>query len=198
GPDVTDSTERADELKREIESRFTVRDRAAQLLTVSRMIIAADGKRVVAATGDCIARDDIAKPLLDTCSAALATLDPEIPAAERVPLSLAPPPAPTGSSGSPTLAPRLDDGSHINIAPSVVPENAQADRRPIYLGAGLVVLALVFWWNRKRRERFERDDAVARGDAPPEPARSGDADADDLHAAAAEPDKPADKESADD
>ena len=32
------------------------------------------------------------------------------------------------------------------------------DLRPIYVGFGIVFLAGVFWWNRRRRERFEREE----------------------------------------
>ena len=32
-------------------------------------------------------------------------------------------------------------------------------RNPMYIGAGLIALALVFWWNRRRRDRFDREDA---------------------------------------
>jgi hypothetical protein len=74
----------------------------------------------------------------------------------------------------------LSDGGKQTFDPIVIPATrGEPDRRPIYVGAGLVVLAAVFWWNRKRRERLERDyeDRVA-------PAKRRDADADDLHAAA--------------
>ena len=82
----------------------------------------------------------------------------------------------------PRLPPRLD-GSRFKLPPMVIAQDRPGvDRRPIYLGAGLIVLAAVFWWNRRRRDRFERED----GTAPARPARrpDADADADDLHAAA--------------
>jgi hypothetical protein len=104
-----------------------------------------------------------------------------------------------GPAGSdlPRLPARLSDGSQIKLPPIVVqaqPQRQSGDRRTAYVGAGLIVFALVFWWNRRRRERFEREDA---GDARPRPRRRRDAardgtaadrdsdhDADDLHAAA--------------
>ena len=74
---------------------------------------------------------------------------------------------------------RISEASH---APRPQPEQATpADRdlRPVYLGLGLVVLGLVFVWNRKQRERLEREARLER------PAASGqDDDGDDLHAAA--------------
>jgi len=32
------------------------------------------------------------------------------------------------------------------------------DRRPVFIGAGIVLLAAVFWWNMKRRAREEDED----------------------------------------
>jgi len=107
------------------------------------------------------------------------------------PASDEPAPATMGPAGSdlPRLPARLSDGSKIRLPPMVVrvePERTSGDRRTGYIGAGLVVLALVFWWNRRQRERFDREDA---GDAPPRTRprrrrRDADPDADDLHAAA--------------
>ena len=111
-----------------------------------------------------------------------------------------PAPSTMGPAGSdlPRLPARLSDGSQIKLPPIVVqtePQRPTGDRRTAYIGAGLVVFALVFWWNRRRRERFEREDA---GDASPRPRRrraavrdgiagadrDSDHDADDLRAAA--------------
>ena len=65
------------------------------------------------------------------------------------------------------------DGTRVVLPPrAIVQDPPTLDRRPIYLGAGLVVLALAFHWNRRRRDRFDREDddgddlhAAARGDA---------------------------------
>jgi hypothetical protein len=57
----------------------------------------------------------------------------------------------------------------------------------VYLGMGLVVLAAIFWWNRKRREKFEQEnpqEVPARVPRATAKRKSGDDDADDLHAAA--------------
>ena len=86
------------------------------------------------------------------------------------------------------------DGSRTPFPPIVIPPTAQpADRRPIYVGAGVILLALAFWWNRRQRDRFEREEGIT----PPRKRRRRDADADDLHAAARD-DKTDQKEDTDD
>jgi hypothetical protein len=156
----------------------------------SRMIVVADAQHVVAVSGECVLAADVTDEVASACRAALATLDPDVPAAQRVALTLAaetapPPPMPAPGSGA-SRAPSLGEasGDRPALAPiQITPQASERDRRPIYVGGGLVVLALVFWWNRKRREKLEQEyeDRVA-----PAPARerSADADADDLHAAA--------------
>jgi hypothetical protein len=74
------------------------------------------------------------------------------------------------------------------MPPTTIPlDRPDADRRPVFVGAGIVALAFMFWWNRRRRDRFERED---RGDPPvrrsrdSRDSRDSDEDADDLHAAA--------------
>ena len=122
-----------------------------------------------------------------------ALADPE-PAAQAPagmePATLATAPAPGATMRSvdpdaPRLPARLDDGSRIALPPMVIPQDRPAtDRRPVYVGAGLIAFAVVFWWNRRRRDLFERE---AQGDPPvraPRARQGRDADADDLHAAA--------------
>jgi hypothetical protein len=85
----------------------------------------------------------------------------------------------------PADVPRLGDGgSRPTLTPiTVAAPQRESDRRPIYVGFGLVVLAAVFWWNRRRREKFEREDLGVLA-APPGDRYQG-SDSDDLHAAAA-------------
>ena len=89
-----------------------------------------------------------------------------------------------------TLEPaRLTDGAHIALPPmSVTPTSAPSpDRRPLFIGGGLLVMAVGLWWNRRPREQFDRDDRDDRGPRGPAPAagpRTSDDDGDDLHAAA--------------
>jgi hypothetical protein len=77
------------------------------------------------------------------------------PTAEPAPATMGP-----ASPDLPRLPSRLDDGTRVALPPMVVQQDrAAADRRPMYIGAGLIALALVFWWNRRRRDRFDREDA---------------------------------------
>jgi len=86
---------------------------------------------------------------------------------------------------------RLSEGPRVALPPTVVPlDRPRADRRPVYVGAAFVMLAVALWWNRQRRDRFDREDRAAatavRGSraARRTRTRTRDDDADDLHAAA--------------
>jgi hypothetical protein len=188
GVQVGDTSKRVDDAKKQIEATIGLRDRGAQLETLSVLLAAADAKHLVVVTGDCIAREDVDPKLLDACRMALTTIDPDVKPADRVAIALPTSDTPTPSEPSQTPTPsngsHMDDGSHVALPPIVVADQAQSDRRPIYIGAGLIVLAAVFWWNRKRREKFAREDGVDEP-APKAAAKAADDDSDDLHAAAA-------------
>ena len=188
----------------------------------ARIVVASDGRRIAAVTGECLAGSGAELAASSACINQLASLDPGIAPADRVALVPATPaggasaPATAAAPASPaeppaTMAPapdsqqpppRLDDATRgrtrIALPPMVIPQDRPApDRRPAYFGAGLIVLAVVFWWNRRRRERFQREDgtephtdrarrrAARDADADDLHAAARDADADDLHAAAA-------------
>jgi len=57
--------------------------------------------------------------------------------------------------------PSMSDGTKYKMEPIVVAQDAKGttDKRPIFVGAGLVVLAAIFWFNRRQREKFGKDDA---------------------------------------
>jgi hypothetical protein len=189
-----------------------VRWRDASVVDATRMLVAGDDKRLVAVSGQCVLGADVEPALAKACEAALATLDTEIPVATRVALAIVrrgdggrveegegeaggaadiaraerdvivqpePPPKPIadtiGDGGTSLPAIRVD-------APAPTP-----DRRPVYLGGGMIVLAAVFWWNRKRREKFEAENAQEMPDRVPRAtakSKSRDEDADALHSAA--------------
>lgn len=108
----------------------------------------------------------------------------------------APPSEPTATmraagSDVPELPSRIQDGPRVALPPMVIrPEPPAPDNRPAYVGGGIVVLAALFWWNRRQRDRFEREDEAAPRRATHarrarrEAREARDEDADDLHAAA--------------
>jgi hypothetical protein len=164
-----------------------VRWRDASVVDATRMLVAGDAKRLVALTGQCVLTPDVAPELAKACDAALATLDTELPAATRVALAIVqpePPPKPIPAT--------IGDGGNASLPAIRVDASApEPDRRPVYLGGGLIVFAAIFWWNRKRREKFEAEnaqdlpDGVPRATAKrPRGNKSRDEDADALHSAA--------------
>ena len=168
---------------------LTWRDAASQTGETARIVVASDGARVVAVTGECLAGDAAdAKPRA-ACQAALATLDPGVPAAKRVAIELAAAPAEAPAPSAAAMSERpgahgLDDGTVVLPPQRIALDPPEADRRPVVLGGGLILLAAVFWWNRKRREQIERADARHDRKERTRRAAARDADADDLHAAA--------------
>jgi hypothetical protein len=137
---------------------LTWTDTAQGITTTSRLVIAANAQGLVAVSGECMGTTRDAA-LVDACTKALATLDPGIPAADRVPVVIAaaaaaPPPAPAVQPSRMQSEPaRLDDGTKLHL--EVGPAKRATDMRPVYVGAGVLVLALIFWWNRRRRGKDE-------------------------------------------
>jgi hypothetical protein len=178
--------DRVESDSKQVSATLTWTDTTSHTVDAARVVVASDGKRIVAVTGECLA-GYAADRALAACRAALASLDPGVAVASRIALALAPaadeaaddqPPA---SSAPPRESARLDDGSKIMLPPITIPlDRPPADRRPVLLGAGVIVLAAMFWWNRRRRDRFERGEHGG----PPASVARHDADADDLHAAA--------------
>jgi hypothetical protein len=166
---VVDSWEtKVDPATKEVRGTLQWRDTKAGTQTNARIVIVADAETMVAVTGECLTAAGGPEPLVDACVAALGTLDPGIDPARRVELALAapgtsppepavpatPPPAKVGGPAT------MSDATHVPMAPIQVsrPEKPPADRRPVYVGFGIVILAAVFWWNSRRRARFEKDE----------------------------------------
>lgn len=176
---------------KQLEGHLAWRDTRAGLQAEGRTIVAGDTGQLVAVAGECVLAADAPADAVTACKAALATLDTGIDAATRVELKLAaetPPVKPPATTAPSMSAPAMNapagQGTGAFEPIEIPPAKAEPDRRPIYVGAGLIVLALVFWWNRKQREKVERE----HGETPPRRRRTRDADADELHAAAeAEP-----------
>ncbi len=104
------------------------------------------------------------------------------PPAAAEPATMSPPPRELSG---------MDDRERVRLPPMTVALDPPGrDLRPLYVGLGMVVMATAFWWSRRQRDRFERDDDRARLGRPPRtrsrPARGDlpDDDADDLRAAA--------------
>lgn len=190
---VQTQAQRVDAAAKVMEGTVAWRDEAAGVVNSRRTAIAADAERVVAMTGECVLAVDVAPEIAKACEAALASIVPDIPVDQRVALSIvgspstavapAAPPSPPAPSGAVTSSgPGMSDASKLPPIPPMVvsqppaKQQPDADRRPVYLGLGLLVLAIIFYMNRKRREKFERDEPPARA--------ADDDDDDDLHAAA--------------
>lgn len=151
-----------------IEASLAWHDADAKTKDLVRIVIAADAATMVAVTGECLAAGEAQAPTVAACKAALASLDTGIAKADRVAIP-APAPPPASPSPSPDLSSvpagsadhlvlptaHMTDGSHIELPPMAIPQDAPSDRRPVYVGAGIALLAAAFYWNRRNRERFE-------------------------------------------
>nr|HEX4319087.1 hypothetical protein [Kofleriaceae bacterium] len=115
---------------------------------------------LVTVLGECYWRDDSPAALTADCTAALDTLELGSPAELPVaPDMERPPPVPQRP------APTMSDGSQVKLPPMAIDQPDSApDRRPMYVGGGLIALALIFWWNRRHREKFKDD--KPKGDKP--------------------------------
>jgi len=184
GPTAYAWNELPSSVDRAIVARGEWTDATLHTQTVGTVVIAASADRLVAVRGECFTADGIGAPEATECVQALASLDPGIPVAERIAFEAAPRGAPATDPVTKRDEPaRLTDGQQIHLQPITISQaKPEADRRPVYLGAGIVVLAGIFWWNRKRREKFEREDGTAT--AKPTRRETSDDDAEDLAAAA--------------
>lgn len=149
--------ERVDAAAKQIEATLQWSDTSAQTITKARLVIAADGENLIALTGECVA---VTEAQLEPCETALATLDPGIALDKRVVLALAPAGAQRALPDKPTSTRHetMSDGSRMPMPPITLPQETRAtDRRPVYVGAGIVLLAAAFYWNQRRKKK-ESDD----------------------------------------
>jgi hypothetical protein len=166
GPSVKIATWqiRGDAASRVTEARLTWSDDSLGTTTIARTLFFAARGHLVRIEAACIIAAD-AGALRPPCEAAMATLEPLAPIAERVELVVpaVPPPAPTGSvdvappmprgelsSGGPAMGER--EGAMPVIMTVDPPKQQTEDRRPLYVGAGLLVLAAAYLWNRRKKQ----------------------------------------------
>jgi hypothetical protein len=172
GPNVqvVETREHVDDASKSVEAIVDWRDVSTKTTDATRTILVATRDRITSITGECLAASDTAPALIDACKAALQTLRVDVDAAARI--AFAPGPSvPTATDNAPGMStvPTNAPSGRPTIPPIAVPQDDPPwDKRPLIVGAGLVVLAGVFWWNRKRRRRF----AAESGTAPPGPSGS--------------------------
>jgi hypothetical protein len=158
---VDKSVSQVDPTKKQIEAIVAWTDKESGLSSTSRLLVVADADYVIAVSAEC-SHGEQPGAHVDACLAALDTLDPGVAVDKRVAVALAPagtePPPPTMSSAAPSAT--MSDGGRTPLPPMVVSSTPQrtVDRRPVYVGLGIIVLAALFWWNRRRRERLEVTD----------------------------------------
>ena len=109
----------------------------------ARMVVAADANRIVAVKGECYAGAQAKPDAIAACTQALSTLDPGIAPADRIAI-----PAPSTMPAVPQLSTPGPSETHVAMPPMTVTQ--APDRRPVYVGVGLIVIAAIFWWNRRR------------------------------------------------
>jgi hypothetical protein len=159
---VEDGWDRGVTADQTLEASLAWHDSDANTKDLIRIVIAADAATLTAVTGECLASADAQAPTIAACKAALATLDPGIAKSDRIAIpapSLVSVPLPDSSSpqGSDHLVlpmAHMTDGSRVELPPMAIPRDAPSDRRPVYVGAGIALLAAAFYWNRRNRERF--------------------------------------------
>lgn len=197
------------------EATLTWRDPSVGTTTIVRALVFRTGGALARIAGECVIGPDGAADRA-ACEAALATIAPNATALEPVKVTAEAPaaaepaaePMPAAGSGA-TLGsgapPSLRDGADLPATVMVRPPAKQADRRPLYLVAGLAVLVLVFLWNRRERQRREaaeraeearRNRRRGKADADADDEAQGDVaqDVDDAQDAAAAEDDAADKD----
>lgn len=161
---IAQSGSRSDAATKQIEATVQWQDDDAQTITHGRLLIAGDADNLIAVTAECVMSPATPQALRDACDKALTTLDTGIAPDKRLALALAPegsePPPVPSRTRSTMSAPTMTEGRHTPLPPMVMPSaepRRTVDRRPVYVGAGIVVLAGLFWWNRRRKDALKKD-----------------------------------------
>ena len=161
GERETDWHEAFDPATKLAEARMAMHDPSGQIGSTVRAVVAATAERVVIAKGECLAADDADPQLVKQCKAALETLETGVEEGDRVAIDLESGSGTgtgSGSGSTTSTGTSMGEGAHVPLAPISVPQEApRTDWRPVFVGAGLILLALVFWWNRRRRARLEAE-----------------------------------------
>jgi hypothetical protein len=135
----------------QIEATLRWADAGAQ--TRARLVLVGDTDHLIAITGECLFKADAAQATRGGCDQALASLDPELAADKRVAVALAPEGTEPARPDKP--GPSITGVPHTPVAPITV-SGAEAprvvDRRPVYVGAAIVILSAVFWLLRRRKK----------------------------------------------
>lgn len=164
GPNVqvVETNQRVDDASKSVEASITWRDVSTKTTDTTRAILVATRDRITEVTGECLAANGTATTLVDACKAALQTLRVDVDVATRILFAPSTTDAPHTSSATNT-APAMSTvpamsttpSSRPSLPPITVPQDDPPwDKRPLIVGAGLVALACVFWWNRRRRARM--------------------------------------------
>lgn len=170
-PGVTRRAEQLDRSAHQITAELEWSDPLAGTSTRAALVIAADVATMIAVSAECITAEGTPAAVAQACAQTLATLDAGLPLDRRVAFALAPagtPPPPdeeaagpraSAMAARPAVAPAtMSEGPRAPLPPIVLrPQVPRAhDRRPVYVGLGMVMLAALFWWNRRRRERLDQ------------------------------------------
>jgi hypothetical protein len=159
--------EKTDDAAKQVEATLAFHDTTNKIASTSRLVIVATADHLIAVSGECLARDDAQAEALAACKAALATVDPGLGTGlgtgtdARQPVALAPSGTPAPERDEPVHnGPTISEGPRQPLPPMVIHPDVQpdVDRRPVFIGLGIVLLAAVFWWNMKRRARLEDED----------------------------------------
>jgi hypothetical protein len=195
------------------EARLEWKDPSVGTTSITRALAFRSAGSLVIVTGECVLAGDAEAALRAPCEAALAALAP-VGSLARLDVGLgatdpatataidqpdtvdddggATDAAGSGSGGAAAAGGRAAPsmragGPDLPVTVYVKPPASKPDRRPLMLIGGVMVLALVFLWNRRQRARLEAAEARERQRADSRSARRAATPADAERDAAREP-----------